>query len=533
MPQTTTPPPALATFGREALRIVLFGMPAAGKSSLLGALAQAAQTQEHVLNGHLSEKTGGLAELQRQVYEDRPRETLDEIIPYLVTFEPLAHGRVGGPDERLDAVLVDCDGRVANELLAQQQALDGEQAGGALALAIQEADALILVVDASADPVQMESDFTQFARFLRLLEQSRGQRTEVGGLPVFLVLAKCDLLAQPRDTPAAWIDRIEERKLEVGQHFRAFLAREESKEPLTFGRIDLHVTATAIKRPALAGSPARPREPYGVAELFRECLEEARNFRRRQSWSERRLFLTLAGSIGLIAVMGLVAFALIVSRKGTTASKLEIEVDRYRAAEANESPAARFRKVSEKISELSALESDPAFAQLPENKRKDVEERLQELKAYQDYEKRLNEITDPLDARSEKDLDRIEKSLAALSDYPMAWAETDAVRRRALWLDDIDAFKRAIEDTKRRYQKLIQDGKRVLETKNEAGFFKRAKEVLDGAISVPDPKTDNDRFIPGSRRVTYGRVFGIVEVRDLLREWDRVKEELKNPKPAE
>ena len=44
---------------------------------------------------------------------------------------------------------------------------------------------------------------------------------------------------------------------------------------MPFGQIDLHLWATAVKRPALAGSPPRPREPFGVAELFRLCREEA------------------------------------------------------------------------------------------------------------------------------------------------------------------------------------------------------------------------------------------------------------------
>ena len=92
------------------------------------------------------------------------------------------------------------------------------------------------------------------------------------------MLTKCDLLAQPGDTPAAWMDRIEERKRQVDRRFQDFLARQDEDGPLPFGSIDLHVWATAVKRPALAGSPARPREPYGVAELFRQAFDAARGF---------------------------------------------------------------------------------------------------------------------------------------------------------------------------------------------------------------------------------------------------------------
>src|SRR5204862_8366610 len=120
------------------------------------------------------------------------------------------------------AVLVDCDGRIANALLSRRDYLDAD---GNLARAILEADTLVLVVDASANSTQLERDFTQFGRFLDLLEKSRGRRSDVGGLPVYLVLTKCDLLAQADDTSVTWIDRIEERKRQVGLRFKEFLSR--------------------------------------------------------------------------------------------------------------------------------------------------------------------------------------------------------------------------------------------------------------------------------------------------------------------
>src|SRR5437879_1281605 len=107
MPDPSTTPPPTPAIGPDALRIVLFGMAHAGKSSLLGALLQSTQTQEHLLNGHLTDLGGGLAELHHQVYDDRPSETLEEVVPYAVAFEPFA---THGTAERTEAVLVDCDG---------------------------------------------------------------------------------------------------------------------------------------------------------------------------------------------------------------------------------------------------------------------------------------------------------------------------------------------------------------------------------------------------------------------------------------
>ncbi len=67
MPQPQSP--AVAAIPRHAFRIVLFGMPDAGKSSLLGALAQAAQSQQELFHGKLIDKSHGLLELQKRLYE--------------------------------------------------------------------------------------------------------------------------------------------------------------------------------------------------------------------------------------------------------------------------------------------------------------------------------------------------------------------------------------------------------------------------------------------------------------------------------
>src|SRR4029077_14252576 len=124
-----------------------------------------------------------------------------------VTYVPL-RGNQEDQAGQLEAVLYDCDGRAANEILTHRQMLSEQKTR--LAQAILLADALILVVDASAGPEQIDSDIGEFIRFLRLLEQSRGHRSEIGGLPVFLVLSKCDLLAQPNDSLAGWQQRIDE-----------------------------------------------------------------------------------------------------------------------------------------------------------------------------------------------------------------------------------------------------------------------------------------------------------------------------------
>src|SRR4051795_13768146 len=139
----------------SALRIVLFGMPDAGKTSLLGALSQAAHTQGRALHGHLTDLSPGRGELRNRVYEDRQRETQEEIVPYPVRFAP--YGHAGFP-----AILYDCDGRAANDFLTRKRVVESEARPGTLAGAILAADALILTIDASAAHDQIDADFREF-----------------------------------------------------------------------------------------------------------------------------------------------------------------------------------------------------------------------------------------------------------------------------------------------------------------------------------------------------------------------------------
>jgi len=219
------------------LRIVLFGMPNAGKSSLLGALAQAAQTQERALNGHLTDVSHGLAVLQHRLYEEAPQQTVEEVVPYPVAFDSFSSAGLDGDGRHIEATFVDCDGRAANDLITRRRSIGADSAEGALAENVLNCDALMLVIDASAPVAQVESDFVEFGRFLQLLEENRSQHSAVGGWPVLLVLAKCDLLAQPDDTASEWVNRIEERKRDVSRRFQNWLTRRSAANPLAFGRI--------------------------------------------------------------------------------------------------------------------------------------------------------------------------------------------------------------------------------------------------------------------------------------------------------
>jgi hypothetical protein len=524
MPETTSPPTAPPS--SAALRIVLFGMPDAGKSSLLGALAQAAQTQEQVLNGRLVDRSQGLLELQRRLYEDRPKETLQEVVPYAVALEPLttAGGQLA-PDPR-DAVLVDCDGRVANDLLSRRRTL-GPGEPDTLAREISGADTLVLVVDASAVPQAVERDFAQFGRFLHLLEQNRGRRSEVGGLPVYLVLTKCDLLAKSTDSSIGWMERIEERKRQVDRKFKEFLAGQAEQAPLPFGKIELHLWATAVKRPALADAAAKPREPYGVAELFRQCLDSAGTFRERRSRATRRLSLTFAGVSALAGGMLLLALFFLATRPGNQTTALENEVRNFRAAHER---AAELLKdpVTARIAQLQKIRNSPDFPRLPEEPKQYVDQRLRELDAYQGYVERLNDAGNSFavlsSIHSDEELARLRERLEHAvppPEYAADWSQARPLRVRQDLLKETRSLEAAVKRLKAVYLRLVSEAKQVRQAlkQGEGNVPTRAQQTLDRAKETPDKVTNRDDFIPGSERVTYATAFAFTGVEALHQEW--------------
>ena len=219
-PATRTAMPA------RALSLVLFGMSGAGKTSLLAALVDAANSQPQLLNRALIDLDGSLTALRNRFHENPNQPTLEEIAAYRIHLDPLSAGG-RKPERGIDAMLIDCNGSVANEILGTPQPL--------------RADAIFLIVDSSAHAAELEALFVQFGRFLRLLEQYRGRQIDISGLPVFLVLTKSDLLARTADAADDWVERIEERKTQVAGRFKEFLGHNRDRRDSPFGRIDLHV----------------------------------------------------------------------------------------------------------------------------------------------------------------------------------------------------------------------------------------------------------------------------------------------------
>lgn len=532
--------PTAPTAPSDGLRIVLFGMPAAGKSSLLGALAQAAQSQEHLLNGHLTDVSHGLDELRHRLYDENGRRTAEEVVPYPIDFEPFSgDGRDAAANEHVAATVVDCDGRVANDLLVRHQALDDRSPEGTLAHEVVEADTLVLVVDAAAPPAQVEADFAEFDRFLRQMERRRGQETEVGGLPVFLVLSKCDLLARPGDTPAAWMERIEERKREVDARFRDFLARREREAgPLPFGRIDLHLWATAVKRPELVGSPAKAREPYGVAELFRQCLEQATAFRDRRRQAGRRLYWTVGASAGIVALLLALTVALGLTNRAPKAGELVARVEDYRAtdrATAVERLHGQPESLALRMAKLREYMADPGFDSLPDKDKQYVREREAELREYLEYYQKLRQARRPGDVRSSRELQDAKRLFQTELALPHAeWAETDAGRLHRARLDEADALEKAVERARNWYLDGKEEAERLRtfagyqagpdsSAINWRAWYADAEKLLDPAHKPPF--AENEPIAPGSS-ITYAAALGFDRVAQAKAEWEEAKPRL-------
>ena len=462
-PDTATPATgslhAQPAGGAGPLRIVLFGLPDAGKSTLLAALAQVQHAQPALLQGELSDDSGGLSRQRQLFYDQQARPTDGESAFYPVHFRP--------PDRRAtpyEAVLVDADGQVVERMLDQEPPAVEDSPPDTLPRAVLDADALVLVLDASSPPEQADRVFSDFADFLRRFERQRGSLNEATGLPVFVVLTKCDLLARRQDSTADWMEHIEERKRQLSARLEELLD-EGADRPRDFGRLDLHLWATAARRPALGAAPARPNEPYGVAELFRQSLSEARAFRGRRRKAGRRLAWGVGSTSTVAAGLLALIVALLTGLGQHQPSDLEFLVERYRLREGstitrrlNDWPP----ELKERLRELEDFRCDPEFRTLPTDLRDFVEDRLGELKEYIPYLEKVLATQFPSIAHNDEQLRARRRELEKRLALPHPeWAESGAGRLRQQRLDDLRLLAERTAAAERWFQDRRREGVRL------------------------------------------------------------------------
>ncbi len=509
-------------------RLLLFGSPGAGKSSLLGALAQASLNGAPALKGQLIDKSGMLEQLQKNTYDQAPVPT-ESVESYQIRLEP-ADGRAA----TAEATVLDCSGLEALEILQSEKAFTKAHP---LHKPILTADAILLLVDVSLPGKQIVAQFQQFGEWLTRLHETRGRRVEVGDLPIYLVLTKCDTLAKKDDTFARWMQKIEEAKRQIDAKFREHL----KDEGAGFGSLDVKLSATAIKRPVLADRPAKAQEPFGVAELFRESLDAAADFLERRQTSQRRLQNVIVGSIGLVSVLVLILAFLAEWQPDTHAASLE-EKALTVLPRKDGSPAARLhgtlKKLEDRQQVLAEIEQDSSFERLPTELQTAVKDYRQEVADYVKLSDAMKtNIKFPFTAKTEEEFRAQEKILHAFA-YRPEWADTPLGRRMAQCKKEYESVRAELkkEESWMKAQtaacnKLLDDG-----TELEFKLRRKAKlapqevelwEVNYRAQMQPKLPALRSDPLPGASALTYEFLDKFDAFKDARKKWDAVKVRLR------
>jgi len=230
----------------------------------------------------------------------------------------------------------------------------------------------------------------------------------------------------------------------------------------------------------------------------------------------------------IAAIVGLaVGVPALVFRSGS--GPLDQQIESFQAREQGEEPAARHKGLKHKIEELEGITNDAHFTKLSSEKQDYVRGRLAELRAYQDYEKALDDVPDLNEVHNGRQLHATRKKLAALAvpaAYQADWSQTEAVRGYEERSADVRALDQAVDGVLAAYRKITDEGREVVKNKEAADLPRRARRVLRKAKMLPDPHADRDKTVPGSGRVTYGTVFHFAEVAPVYAGWERVKKSL-------
>ncbi|MBY0456839.1 MAG: GTPase domain-containing protein [Gemmataceae bacterium] len=519
-------------------RVLLFGHPGSGKSALIGALLRASELQGHELHGEVVAPSD--APPVRAAGERNPAPTSHELHSFTLKLKP-PRQRDRTDWEPLRVTLDDCDGRAARALIEDPEPVTRRAPDGPLARAVVETDAIMLLVDASSTPPELEAAFGQFERFLTVVEEAKADARTVGGFPVFLVLTQCDRLALAGDTQRVWEARAKDRVEAAWKAFDEFLRQagpdEEAPFPfLAFGSVDLSVHAVAIRRPQLVDQPRPGPEPHGVAELFRACFASAKLHHERVGRSERRLWWTTRLALGAFAAL-VVFFGLVaLFPPEVSGPTLAEKVDEFRLAEKPASARLAEPEAERNRLLLNRFAADVDFPGLSDDRRAFVESRLKEIDDYKAYRARLANATSPASARSLPDLSRareaLQTDLALPGEY--SWGETDAAQLRDKWLRDCDAIEQAEQRFVAAYREFDRTGTALLLKRNfDEGWLSEIDALHDKASQ---PLFPPDAALPGSRAlgqprgeaVTYRVPAEFDEVYQARRYWELTRDRVSN-----
>ena len=506
-------------------QILLFGHPGSGKTHLLGALLRASQAQPALLGGTVADPTGHLEAIRAAVYDaGNLKASHTEIAAFPVQYRT---------PEPTDFLLIDCDGRAATALLKAADALEARRVTGVVAQAVLRADLLALVVDATLTDDDLNERFEDFLFFLEQVHGRRLRDREVGGLPVFIVLARCDLLAKPSDTTATWEAGVRWHLAKVRRQFEEFVDDQLPLEGfgtsyLPFGSVDVEGFATAVRRPSLADAPKPAAEPYGVAELFHDAFSAAAAHRARARSSDKRLKRTVwSVATGVLAMLA-GAVAVTVFQPPSADPQLPERVRLFARGE----PAAAVRLAEPTATRnkrlLASFRADPGFSALPADLQAFVEGRLRESDDYKAYRAKLAAASAPAEARTLEELDRTRAKLTGELALPAeyTWGDTDAAKLRDKWLADADLIRAAEAAWHDWYRGLLNRATALTLTPTFGGDWRdRVNKLVDDAAQLPFALAGT---LPGStaipqprgEAVTYRVAFEYDRVYQARRDWE-------------
>jgi len=402
---------------------------------------------------------------------------------------------------------------------------------------ILDADGVVLTIDVSA-PKKQET-FQQAADWLNALHEYRGRRADVGALPVYVVLTKCDQLVRKDDTLEAWKKRVEDTKSHYVERFNQVL----DEHSRGFGSIRLKVLTTAIKAPVFNDKPLKIKEPLGVAELLRHSARSASDYQDRRVRSQGRLQNVLAGLVGLIVILALVVAFLVEFQPEARSTVLEERVQLI-LPKAEATAAQRMQgtptRLEEKHKILTEIENHDDFARLPSSERDAVSAYRKEIADYlQRYHEAEIALKLPHLAKNQQEFDKQEADVASFkltAEQAQRWADTRLGRRveqvrkeyaslhQALneeekWIrKETDKASKLLKDGTSVYGKLLDDEKSAQSA--AVAWMRRFQE------SQPKPHQPREDNVPGVTRVIWEDLGKFDQIKKAHKDWLAAKSEV-------
>ncbi len=484
---TDTPPPRRPS---APVRVVFFGPPFSGKTALLQAFGDIASTgaedeAEELPIDLLPADARGRSVIRRKVKVDLPDAST------------VASA----------ATLIDCDGAAAGALLRDTTALTRPRVRTELLDAIRSADALVVTVDATAAPDKISGQVEDLRLFLKAFREGRSFGREVGGLPVFLTLTKCDKLYTPGMTPTDWLTAIERRVTEVRGRFDEVLGE---REVGPFGEISLAVLATAADVPSMppfryyADSKGQLRGD----ELVRDVLAAAAEYGASRRQARKRLGWTVSAALGLLGAMIAALIALALAGEPGPVELLTLRALQARDREGPPEVRLADRDFVRNRERLADLRAAPYFAELPPDVKQWADDRDREFTAYAEYRARFQPPQfSPAEVRTVNELAAVTAdlttTLAPPPEYATPWAKTEAVRLRDKWAADRDLLVTAEDVTHNWYRSLITRATTLLSVEVPDAAWRERVSALFAAAGSPPVRPDDP--IPGSPTVPVRR----------------------------